>query len=75
MAKGVVHPERELRARVHDPQDPFGTSFKVYLRGRLRGAILPIPETDEGKRWEALALDGSVTRWRYRSQARDELCR
>jgi hypothetical protein len=65
-------PERELRARTHDPEDRFATSFKVYFRGRLKGAIIPIDGEDA--RWEALAVDGTVTRWRHRNQARDHLC-
>lgn len=70
----MAHPEHELRARSHDPADPNQTSYRVYVRGRLRGAILPI-ESEDGARWEAVARDGSVTRWRYRRQARDHLCR
>lgn len=70
----VKHPDRELRARAHNPEDPNSTSYRVYLRGRLRGAILPIEEDADGARWEAIARDGAVTRWRYRNQARDFLC-
>lgn len=66
-------PKRELRARRHDPTDPFDTSYKVYASGRLKGAIFPV-DGDDGARWESIALDGSVKRWRYRNQARDFLC-
>ena len=66
-------PKCDLRARRHDPVDPYSTSFKVYTSGRLKGAILPIDEED-GMRWESVELDGTVTRWRYRNQARDYLC-
>ncbi len=67
-------PDRELRARRHDPVDPWSTSYKVYAAGRLKGAIIPIEEDEDGARWEGIALDGSVTRWKYRDQARDYLC-
>lgn len=67
-------PERELRARRHDPTDPFATSYKVYASGRLKGAIVPIEEDEDGARWESIALDGDVQRWKYRNQARDYLC-
>ena len=70
----MPHPEHELRARIHDPKDPNSTSYRVYVRGRLRGAILPIEEDEDGARWEAVGRDGAVTRWRYRNQARDHLC-
>jgi hypothetical protein len=66
-------PKRELRARLHDPEDPFTTSYKVYASGRLKGAIVPI-EGEDGSRWESIALDGSIQRWKYRNQARDYLC-
>ncbi|MEO8539494.1 MAG: hypothetical protein ABI577_07110 [bacterium] len=67
-------PDRELRARRHDPDDPFTTSYKVYASGRLKGAIIPVEEDDEGARWESIALDGSVKRFKYRNAARDYLC-
>ena len=66
-------PKCELRARRHDPVDPYATSFKVYTDGRLKGAILPI-EDEDGMRWESIELDGTAKRWRYRNQARDYLC-
>lgn len=69
-------PERELRARERaNVTDRHATTYKVYLRGRLRGAIVPIPEDENGARWEAIDLTGPVTRWRYRDLARDHLCR
>ena len=67
-------PDRELRARRHDPVDPWSTSYKVYAAGRLKGAIIPIEEDEDGFRWESIALDGSVTRHKYRNAARDYLC-
>jgi hypothetical protein len=67
-------PKCELRARTHDPSDRFSTSFKVYSSGRLKGAILPIEEDDDGSRWEAVALDGSIKRFKMRNAARDYLC-
>ena len=48
-------------------------SYKVYQRGRVKGAILPI-EGEDGARWEAISLSGESTRWKYRNQARDHLC-
>ncbi|HNO65531.1 MAG TPA: hypothetical protein PKK39_04230 [Tepidiformaceae bacterium] len=67
-------PARELRARRHDPVDTWSTSYKVYAAGRLKGAIIPIEEDEDGARWESIALDGSVARWKYRNHARDYLC-
>jgi hypothetical protein len=68
-------PPCELRARQHNPTDPFAVSYKVYANGRLKGAIIPIEdEGEDGARWESIAVDGSVHRWRYRNQARDFLC-
>lgn len=67
-------PDRELRARRHDPVDPWTTSYKVYAAGRLKGAIIPIDEDEDGMRWESIALDGSVARHKYRNAARDYLC-
>lgn len=70
-------PERELRLRKPEQnQDPNEATYKVYSFGRLKGAIVPIIPPDEGSedRWEAIALDGSVTRWKYRNHARDFLC-
>lgn len=67
-------PEIELRARKRENvTDRFGTTYKVYVRGRLRGAIVPIEEGEDGARWEALDLEGGKTRWRYRDEARDHL--
>jgi len=70
-------PERELRLRNPEKnQDPNEATYKVYSHGRLKGAILPIIPADEDseERWEAISLDGSVTRWKYRNHARDFLC-
>ena len=68
-------PEAELRAR--DPEgltNPNIATYKAYSNGRLRGAEIPIEEDENGNRWQALALDGVMTLWRYRDQARDHLC-
>jgi hypothetical protein len=67
-------PERELRLRNPDDKDPNKATYKVYSFGRLKGAIVPILEEDSEERWEAIALDGSATRWKYRNHARDFLC-
>ncbi|MCC7366485.1 MAG: hypothetical protein IT303_19160 [Dehalococcoidia bacterium] len=64
----------ELRPRAKENvSDPNGTTYKVYTYGRLRGAIMPIPEDEEGNRWTALDLTGTTTNFRYRNQARDHL--
>jgi hypothetical protein len=68
-------PEAELRPR--DPEagaNPNLATYKAYSFGRLRGAVIPIEEDEDGNRWQALALDGEMTFWRYRDQARDYLC-
>ncbi|MBI2764687.1 MAG: hypothetical protein HYX53_02110 [Chloroflexi bacterium] len=70
-----MSPERELRARLReDVTSRFAVTYKVYVRGRLRGAILPIKADPDGARWEALDLEGNSTKWRQRNQARDHLC-
>lgn len=67
--------EIELRPRQKvNVSDPYATTYKVYFRGRLRGAIIPIPEDPDGCRWEAVDLSGTLTRWRNRDRARDHLC-
>ena len=68
-------PDRELRAR--DPEnltDPNAAIYKAYSHGRLRGAVIPVVDGPEDARWKALDLEGNVTFWRYRNQARDHLC-
>ncbi len=71
-----VSPERELRPRRRENvTDPNATTYKAYQRGRLRGAVMPIPENEQGHRWMALDLAGNETTWRYRNDARDHLCR
>lgn len=68
-------PDIELRPRQKaNVEDPYGTTYKVYLRGRLKGAIIPVAEDADGCRWEAVDLKGGVTRWRQRDRARDHLC-
>lgn len=68
------HPEVELRSRAKENvTDPHGTTYKVYRQGRLRGAVLPIPEDADGNRWVALDLTGNSTPFRKRNQARDHL--
>ena len=68
-------PARELRERTPDSgNDKFAVSYKVYTFGRLRGAILPVKEPLDDARWEALDLQGNVTTWKYRNQARDYIC-
>jgi hypothetical protein len=68
-------PARELRERAPDSgQDRYAATYKVYTYGRLRGAIIPVPDAPENERWKALDLDGGTTFWKYRNQARDYLC-
>ena len=68
-------PARELRERVPDSgQDKYAVTYKVYTYGRLRGAIVPVPDGGEDARWKALDLDGGTTMFKYRNQARDYLC-
>ena len=70
-----ISPERELRPRRNENvTDPNATVYKAYQRGRLRGAVMPIPENEQGHRWMALDLAGNETTWRYRNEARDHLC-
>ena len=72
---GTKGPDKELRAR--DPEnltDPNTATYKVYARGRLRGAIVPIEPQADGSRWKALDLKGNTTFWRFRDAARDHLC-
>lgn len=68
-------PARELVERNPDSgQDPYSVSYKVYAFGRLKGAVLPVPDGAEDARWKALDLDGNITFFRHRNAARDFLC-